>query len=467
MKKLIYILLLVFVALLYNKGYAQDGAALFKSRCNSCHVIDKNATGPKLSGVSAKWTAAGEDALLFEWVSNSTNLISSGKSTMANAIKGFSPTAMPAQTVSKEEFTAIFNYIDSYVAPQVTTTIDTTLIANVKAPLVDYKENLSIFNWLLFLMVVLICVIIIFSRTIISFIKSDYFKKNQDKNQMSKILLVVIAFGLTLFSNQANALHLVQPGEGVKDIPWLLVEDADIYFVLTLNVILLFVILYLRRLFNQFLSMTQAEKAPIIKPAKVLKKLNKILTDTVSIEEEEAILLHHDYDGIQELDNNLPPWWVWTFYGSIIFGVLYLINYHVLGISELQGQAYETEMALSKKEINIYLKKMAMNVDETNATLLSKKSDLQSGASIFQTNCISCHKEKGQGDVGPNLTDTYWIYGYDIKDLFKTIKKGTTNGMPEHASKLNPIQIQQVASFVLQLPFVKGDKEPNGKIIEK
>jgi cytochrome c oxidase cbb3-type subunit 3 len=69
--------------------------------------------------------------------------------------------------------------------------------------------------------------------------------------------------------------------------------------------------------------------------------------------------------------------------------------------------------------------------------------------------------------VGPNLTDTYWIYGYDIKDLFKTIKKGTTNGMPEHASKLNPIQIQQVASFVLQLPFVKGDKEPNGKIIEK
>ena len=118
-----------------------------------------------------------------------------------------------------------------------------------------------------------------------------------------------------------------------------------------------------------------------------------------------------------------------------------MINYHVLGISELQEKAYDTEMAQSKKEINIYLKKMAMNVDETNATLLTKKSDIQSGAAIFQTNCISCHKEKGQGDVGPNLTDTYWIYGYNIKDLFNTIKKGTANGMPEHASKLNPIQI--------------------------
>lgn len=107
-----------------------------------------------------------------------------------------------------------------------------------------------------------------------------------------------------------------------------------------------------------------------------------------------------------------------------------------------------------------------MNVDETNATLLRESSDLSTGASLFAANCVACHKSNGEGEIGPNLTDKTWIYGYDIKDVFKTIKYGTTNGMPEHSSKFNPVQIQQVASFVLSLPEKDG-LAPNGTIIEK
>jgi cytochrome c oxidase cbb3-type subunit 3 len=197
-----------------------------------------------------------------------------------------------------------------------------------------------------------------------------------------------------------------------------------------------------------------------------IKKINSILTDAVAIEEEHTILMQHEYDGIRELDNNLPPWWVWGFIATIIFAVVYLINYHVLGTSDLQIQAYNKEKAQAKIEVDAYLKKMALNVDETNVTILSGADALGAGKSIFKENCVSCHLDKGEGQTGPNLTDKQWIYGFDIKEVFKSIKAGRPNGMPEHTSKLNPVQIQQVASYVLSLPEVKG-KEAQGTFIEK
>jgi cytochrome c oxidase cbb3-type subunit 3 len=109
---------------------------------------------------------------------------------------------------------------------------------------------------------------------------------------------------------------------------------------------------------------------------------------------------------------------------------------------------------------------MAMNVDETSATVMTEKSDISAGKALFEINCIACHNPKGEGNIGPNLTDDFWIYSPDVKDIFKLVKLGNANGMPEHASKLNPIQIQQVASFVLSLPYTKG-KEPQGKEFKK
>jgi cytochrome c oxidase cbb3-type subunit 3 len=465
-KNWIYILI---VAALSNtsNAVAQEGEQLFKSRCNTCHQIDKNSTGPKLKGVKQKWIDAVEGENLYAWISNSTALIASGKSQLAKDIAGYSPTAMPAQTVTNAEVDAIFEYIEN--PPVVIDKVTDTTVVSEKVVKIDYKYNLTVFNWLLFLAVILVVVIIVLSGSIIVFVKSDYFKQKVAEKSNTTMIAIILTVGALFSSFNASALTFIRAGEGEKDGPWLLVENMDLIGLLTINIILMFVVIYLRSLFNQMVAMTKKEaelaaEQPIV--SETFTKINAILTDAVPIEEEHKILMDHEYDGIQELDNNLPPWWVWGFVACIIFAFVYLINYHVLGVSDLQIKAYEKEMDQAQKEIDAYLSKMAMNVDETNATLMIEKSDLAAGKTIFDNNCSICHKSKGEGDVGPNLTDKAWIYGFDVKDIFYSVKKGRPAGMPEHASKLNPIQIQQVSSYVLSLPAAKG-KEAQGDIIEK
>lgn len=199
---------------------------------------------------------------------------------------------------------------------------------------------------------------------------------------------------------------------------------------------------------------------------KYKNKKSNILTKAVAIEDEESILLDHEYDGIRELDNVLPPWWVWGFYISIAFAVIYIFRYHVIKSAPLQDQAYKIEVASANKEIEAYKKNAGMNIDENNVTLLTDQADLDKGAQIFADNCVVCHNPDGEGNIGPNLTDKYWIHGGDIKSIFKTIKYGVDGkGMPEHESKLNPIQLQQVSSYVKSLKFHEG-KAPEGEPME-
>jgi len=107
-----------------NHSYAQDGEALFKNNCASCHAVDKVVTGPALRGVQGKWAEAGEADMLYDWVKNSTVLIGSGKSTMANAIADFSPTDMTPQAVSNDDIDAIFTYIENFKAEDKVATTD-------------------------------------------------------------------------------------------------------------------------------------------------------------------------------------------------------------------------------------------------------------------------------------------------------------------------------------------------------
>ena len=446
---------------------AQDGQALFKARCNTCHLLDKASTGPMLKGVKQKWTDAGEGELLMDWVSNSPGLIASGKSKMAEAIKGFSPMEMPGQQVSKEELDAILTFVDNppIEAPAATgTTIAATEI--VYKP--NYKENLNTFYWLLVSIVIMLIVIFILSSSIINLVKSDYFtnklteKKNKENGNLFKALILILTFGLMATGNSTLAMSTPEPS--LEPQPWILIENADIYFLIAINVVLVLVIIYLQSQFKRLLALVYERKRKE-KEVKALKKLNQVLTDVVPIEEEHTILMHHEYDGIRELDNNLPPWWVWGFVLTIITGIIYLFYYHVFG-GDLQYQAYEKEMRKADTEVKAYLSKMSMNVDETTATLMKDAADLSKGKALFETNCVTCHNPKGEGNIGPNLTDKNWIYGFDIKDVFKTVKNGTPNGMPEHNSKFNPVQLQQVASFVLSLPDTKG-KAVQGEILEK
>ncbi len=191
------------------------------------------------------------------------------------------------------------------------------------------------------------------------------------------------------------------------------------------------------------------------------ERLNNQLTDAVPISQEEKILSLHSYDGIRELDNKLPPWWVGLFYGTIVFAVVYISHYHVLGTGALQQEEFQISMAKAAEEKKAYLAKVANLVDENNVTLLTDKSTLSKGETIYTANCVACHGVYGEGGVGPNFADQYWIHGGDIKDIFKTIKYGVpAQGMIAWQAQLKPAEMQAVASYIYQF---EGTNPPNPK----
>lgn len=469
--------LIILVLLINNAGiFAQDGEGLFKAKCNTCHSLKKNSIGPMLQGVKQKWIDAGEGEMIYDWVKNSDMLIASGNSKMAKAIEGFSASKMTPQDVDNAGIDAILDYVDNWTEPVVEEdpTAENAEMEIVYVP--NYRANLNIFYALIAMVIVLIIAIAMISGAIKRYIGSDYFKERLGKMDqegdsectsggLKNLVLVII--GTTLIANSSNALDFLQPGDAVEGQPWLLVETSDLYALVVLNILLVGVLLYLRRLFNGFVDMVKEKEALENEEPAVLSRVNKILTDVVPIEEEDTIMLHHEYDGIRELDNNLPPWWVWMFYATIVFGVIYIFNYHILGTSDLQIVAYDKEMVQADLEKEAYRKAMAMNIDENNAVQMTEPSDISAGKKLFATNCVTCHSAKGEGNIGPNLTDNTWIYGYDIATIYKTIRAGSPNGkMPEHESKMNPIEIQQVASFVMAMPDAEGS-EPQGDIIQE
>ncbi|MFN4081532.1 MAG: cbb3-type cytochrome c oxidase N-terminal domain-containing protein [Saprospiraceae bacterium] len=188
----------------------------------------------------------------------------------------------------------------------------------------------------------------------------------------------------------------------------------------------------------------------------------KYWEDAVPVEREADIMLHHNYDGIRELDNSLPPWWVNMFIITIICGAIYMFYYHFGGGGPLQAEEYEREMEKAKKEIAIALAGKANAVDESNVTLITDALALGEGELIFKNSCAACHGAQGEGNaVGPNLTDEYWLHGGGIQNVFKTIKYGVPEkGMISWQSQLKAADMQKVASYILSL---QGTNPPNAK----
>lgn len=176
------------------------------------------------------------------------------------------------------------------------------------------------------------------------------------------------------------------------------------------------------------------------------------LVDSTPVAEEDEIILDHNYDGIKELDNNLPPWWVYGFYATILFGVIYLVRFHVFNDYN-QTEEYETEVAEALVAIEAYKKTAKDLVDINTVVLLTDAADIAAGKAIFTTNCVACHKADGGGGIGPNLTDPNWILGGGIKNVFKTISEGGRDGKGMVAWKqtLKPAEMAQVASYVITL----------------
>lgn len=201
--------------------------------------------------------------------------------------------------------------------------------------------------------------------------------------------------------------------------------------------------------------------------SKFVQNLLSKLTRSKPIEQEGELMLDHDYDGIKELDNVLPPWWVNLFYATIIFGVIYLVRFHVMD-AYTQAEEFEQEVQLANAE----LEKMKANSPKEEITLdkvvlLTDEASLAKGKEIFTNACAACHKADGGGIVGPNLTDEYWINGGGIKNVFKLISEGSKNNpsMVAWNKTLESTDIQKVASYVLSLQGTKpaGAKPAEGE----
>ncbi len=191
------------------------------------------------------------------------------------------------------------------------------------------------------------------------------------------------------------------------------------------------------------------------------------LLDKKPIEKEEEIILDHNYDGIKELDNNLPPWWLYGFYASIIFAGIYLARYHIFD-GATQKEEYLVEVAEAKAAVEEYKKNAKGLVDANTVEILTGEEDINAGKAIFSGNCAACHKIDGGGGIGPNLTDSYWILGGGIKNVFNTISEGgrAGKGMVAWKTDLKPDEIAQVASYVLSLHGTTpaDPKDPEGEI---
>ena len=193
----------------------------------------------------------------------------------------------------------------------------------------------------------------------------------------------------------------------------------------------------------------------------------KALTAAVPVEDEESILMDHEYDGIHELDNDLPPWWKYGFYFTILWGGLYLVYYHVSSFGPSSDDEFQTEMAEGRAQIEAYKATLKEIIDENTVTLLTAPGHIESGQAIFESKCFPCHGMQGQGTNGPNLTDEYWLHGGGIKNVFSTIKYGVpAKGMVPWEDQLSPKDIQKVASYIISLQGSNpaGAKAPEGKI---
>ncbi len=281
---------------------------------------------------------------------------------------------------------------------------------------------------------------------------------NKISKQFQKTIPVIFFFFiLGIGSVQAQTVSSTVAPNPITQIAGAL-DPTTIMILMLVVAIELFVILYLFAILQKMLIAlgykTKAESKWTY--AAIMKRMTK----AIPLDREAEVATDHNYDGIIELDNSLPPWWVYMFYGTIIFAITYMI-YFTYFDGPTQQMEYDTEVAQAIQKKNEFLKKTAALVDETSVLILTDATALAKGKSGYITKCAACHGMNGEGLVGPNLTDDYWIHGGSIKDIFKTIKYGwPEKGMISWESQITPMEIQQISSFIIT---IKGTNPANPK----
>lgn len=291
-------------------------------------------------------------------------------------------------------------------------------------------------------------------------IMMDFYKSINKKIAMVPFMFL-ISMGVALAQGSTNSSN--------ESMIWL----ALLGFVFVIALLVLMVAVYLLQLLKSIvrkegIDKAKAEGQEYVEEKGLWSKLDKtVLTQAVDVKDENSIILDHDYDGIRELDNHLPPWWKYLFYITIVFGVIYIGVYHVFDTMPLQEQEYNTEMALAEEAKAANISSDAIGIDESSVEFSDDPNVIANGKKVFSMNCAPCHKEDGAGGIGPNLTDEYWVNGGSINDIFKAVKYGYPDkGMISWEPLLSSQQMSDITSFVMSLKGTNpnGAKAPQGEL---
>jgi len=308
------------------------------------------------------------------------------------------------------------------------------------------------------ILIVLLFVIIFLGRIVLNALEFYKAKKHADKSSNNSGTIAAILLPLLLLSGLSS---VAQEGAGTpeaelsKTVTLIGGMNPTLFYTLfgvfILEVTVIIVLLSVTRF---LMGLERDKKYKGTKQISWWEKVNA--TKSLDATSEAAANWGHSYDGIEELDNPTPPWWVAGFVLSVIAGVIYLYRYDIAKTAPNQLEEYAIAVQKGEAAKLAYLASAANNVDEHTVTALTDAADIEAGKAVFVQVCAACHGADGGGSVGPNLTDQYWLHGGSIKDIFRTITVGVQDkGMKSWKEDYSPRQIQQIASYIKTLQGTK------------
>jgi len=278
------------------------------------------------------------------------------------------------------------------------------------------------------------------------------------------LMLAAVLVGMQAFGQEdAAAAVIPNPFTEAKILRYILVGA------IALELLTIFAFIYWIRFFTGIEEMRQANAAAKNKRYKGLSAWWNRANKLKPMEEEQSLDVGHSYDGIRELDNATPPWFTIAFIASIVFGIGYLWRYHVLHAAPNQYEEYEIAVTRGNLKVASYLKSKGDAVNE-NTVVMADAAGIEAGKKLYLANCTACHGNAGQGGVGPNLTDDYWLHGGSVRDVFKTVKLGVVEkGMMSWKDVFSAEQIAEIASYIKSIHGTnpQGAKEPQGDVYKE
>ncbi len=336
-----------------------------------------------------------------------------------------------------------------------------SLLAQTTNPAAEGGASTTNMLAILMMIIALVLAFVIYAmgQVLVTLIR-QVLEKNKLNNNLTPVLLL-FCFSLAGLQGQAqdvaaDPLVKLAPNYGglSADAFWLLVSAVGIEVIA-----ILFMMFFINRI-RQELMPAKAPTKSFDFAAWWSRVDKKLFTKAVPVEKEADIMLDHEYDGIRELDNSLPPWWKYGFIITIVISVVYMMHFHVLGSGKNPTEEYAAELQHAKQKLEAYEAKNKDKVDESNIQM-ADAGGIANGKDIFQQMCWACHGKMGEGGAGPNLTDDYWIHKGSLTDIYKSIKTGYPDkGMQAWEKQYSPKQIAELSSYIKSL---KGTNPTNAK----